>query len=157
MPLAAVKDINVHLPKDKLTVLNADDNDLQIDVERIIKARLSGTFSPTTLSSWTLPGDEFPPATVPHIIQEVAGKLMAAFLYARVFSSEVAGLPEYAQWLYDQAMFTLDNIVLGEIVVPPDELPGGEVVDTGSRLTREMFWPNNDTSVSGRFKITDRF
>jgi hypothetical protein len=155
VPLAAVKDINVHLPEDKLTVLNADDDALQLDVERIIKARLSGTFSPTTLASWTTPGDELPPANVPHIIQEVAGKLMAAFVYARVFSSEVAGLPEYAQWLYDQAMETLEQIITGAIVIPPDEVT--EEVDTGSRLTSDMFWPNNETAATPRFRRSDVF
>jgi len=156
VPLVLVKDINVHLPKDKLGVLNADDDALQLDVERIIKAKLSGTFSPATLASWTVPGDAFPPATVPHVIQEVAGKLVAAFVYARTFSSEVAGLPEYAQWLYDQAMMTLEEIILGEIVIPPEELPGGETVDTGSRLTRDMFWPNADTG-GDRFTRQDQF
>jgi hypothetical protein len=156
VPLVLIDDINVHLPKDKLGVLNANDDALQLDVERIIKAKLSGTFSPATIASWTLPGAEFPPATVPHIIQEVAGKLIAAFVYARTFSSEVAGLPEYAQWLYDQAMMTLEEIILGATVIPPEELPGGEVVDTGGRLTSDMFWPN-DTTGGDRFTRQDQF
>ena len=156
MPLAAVKDVNVHLPQDKLLVLNADDDALQLDVERIIKAKLSGTFSPTTLASWTLAGDDFPPATVPHIIQEIAGKLIASMVYARAFSSEVGGVPEYAQKLYDEAMLMLEQIILGDIVIPGEELPGGEVVDTGNRLTNDMFWPNADT-VGARFRRSDEF
>lgn len=156
MPLAAVKDVNVHLPQDKLEVLNADDDALQLDVERIIKARLSGTFSPSTLASWTLAGDAFPPATVPHVIQEIAGKLIASMVYARAFSSEVGGVPEYAQKLYMEAMEMLDQIILGDIVIPGEELPGGEVVDTGNRLTPDMFWPNDETGGS-RFTREDVF
>ena len=156
MPLVAIKDVNVHLPQDKLLVLNADDDALQLDVERIIKAKLSGTFSPTTLASWTAAGDTFPPATVPHIIQEIAGKLIASMVYARAFSSEVGGVPEYAQKLYDEAMFMLEQIIIGDIVIPGEELPGGEIVDTGNRLTNDMFWPNADT-VGARFRRSDEF
>lgn len=156
MPLVGIDDINVHLPPDKLHVLNADDDSLQLDVERIIKARLSGTFSPSTLASWLVPGPLFPPASVPHIIQEIAGKLIASMVYARAFSSEVGGVPEYAQKLYTEAMEMLDQIILGDIVIPGTELPGGEVVDTGNRLTSDMFWPNNETTGT-RFRRSDVF
>lgn len=156
MPLVLVTDVNVHLPQDKLLVLNADDNALQLDVERIIKAKLSGTFSPATLASWLVPGEVFPPASVPHVIQEIAGKLIASMVYARAFSSEVGGVPEYAQKLYDEAMLMLEEIILGSIVIPPEELPGGETVDTGNRFTRDMFWPNADTG-GDRFTRQDQF
>jgi hypothetical protein len=151
VPLASLDDINVHLPEDKIQVLDADDNALQIDAERIIKARLSGTYSPLTLAGWTTPASEAGSLTPP-IISELSGKLIAAVKYARKFSSESTGLPEYAQWLYDQVMDTLDGIVLGTITLPVDE-----VVDTGAHLSRDMFWPNDDTSTVGRFKRSDVF
>lgn len=144
--LATLDDINVHLPEDKLAVLDADDTALQLDAERTVKARLSGTFSPVVLAGWT--ND----TNTPEIIKEVIGKLIAAKVYARAFSSEVGGVPEYAQWLYDQAMDILDGIILGTIVVPEVTDPP----DTGQHLTRDMFWPNNDTG-GPRFKRTDVF
>ena len=151
MPLASLDNINVHLPEDKLKVQDADDNALQLDAETVIKAKLSGTYSPTTLATWVNPYDTVGSAT-PAIISEVAGKLIAAIQYARTFSSEGMGVPEYAQWLYDQAMTTLDEIVLGVI-----SLPGvPETPDTGQHLTRDMFWPNNDTT-GARFKRSDVF
>lgn len=156
MPLVVIDDINVHLPEDKLEVLNADDDALQLEAERVIKGRLSGTFSPATLATWTVPGPTFPPATVPQVIQEIAGLLIASFVYARAFSSEVGGVPEYAQWLYDRAMAMLDEIVLGTTVIPPDELPPGEEPSAESRLTRDMFWPNADTG-GPRFTRTEVF
>ena len=148
MSLVVLDDINVHLPKDKLVVLEADDDALQLDVERIIKARLSGTFSPVTLASWTTPG------TTPGTIQGIAGRLIAAFVYARAFASESVGLPEYAQWLYDQAMMSLDYIVTGSITLPEVTT---EVGDTGSRFTQDFFWPNDSTSTEGRFTMQDVF
>lgn len=150
MPLASLDNINVHLPEDKLKVLDADDNALQLDAETVIKAKLSGTYSPTTLATWVNPADTVGSAT-PAIISEVAGKLIAAIHYAKTFASEGMGVPEYAQWLYDQAMGVLDEIVLGLVTLPVDE-----VADTGQHLTRDMFWPNNDT-VGVRFKRSDVF
>jgi len=155
MPLVGTDDVNVFLPEDKLVVYTADDDALLRDAERIIKARLAGMYSPATLASWTVPGEVFPPATVPSIIQSIAGRLVAAMFYAKTFSSEVAGLPEYAQWLYDQAMKMLDEILLGLVIIPPGE--GGEEVDTGGHLTSDMFWPNNDTPADPRFRRSDVF
>lgn len=150
MSLAELDDINVHLPDDKIKLQDADDDARQLDAERVVKARLSGTFSPVTLASWSTPND------TPSIIREVAGKLMAAMHYAKKFSSEVVGVPEYAQWLYDQAMETLDGIVLGTIVIPPDELPPDESPDAGQHLTSDMFWPNAETG-GPRFGRNDVF
>lgn len=146
MSLAELTDINVHLPEDKLKLQNADDDANQLDAERVIKARLSGTFSPTTLASWDTP------ANTPVTIREIAGKLMAAMYYAKTFSSEVAGVPEYAQWLYDQAMDTLDGIILGTITLPEVT----ETADSGQHLTSDMFWPNDSTG-GPRFRRSDVF
>lgn len=154
MPLVGIDDVNVYLPEDKLVVFTSDDNALLRDAERLIKARLANTFSPATLASWDTPGEAYPPANVPGIIQEIAGKIAAAMLYAKTFSSEVSGLPEYAQWLYDQAMSLIDEIILGSITIPPGE--GGEVIDGGAHLTSDMFWPN-DTTGPPRFIRNAKF
>ena len=157
MPLVGITDINVYLPEDKLVIYNADDDAPLRDAERIIKARLSGTFAPATLASWSIPGNlgDTPAPNVPQKIQQIAGKLVASLVYAKAFSSEIVGVPEYAQKLYDDAMADLDAIVIGDIILPPDEVPG-ETVDTGSRLTSDMFWPNDDTT-GARFRMSDQF
>lgn len=158
MSLTTVDAANAYLPRDKLLVLNANDDSIQLEVERTIKGKLSGTYSPATLASWTQPGkpDDTPTPTVPQSIQDVAAKLIAAHVYAKAFSSEVGGVPEYAQWLYDQAMDVLDSLVMGLTTLPPDELPPDELPDAAGRLTRDMFWPNNDTADT-KFKMSDVF
>lgn len=134
MPLLTIDDINVHLPQDKLVVLNSDDDSIQVDVERIIKGQLSDTFSPTELASWAEPED------TPELIRAVGGRLGASLVYARAFSSEVDDVPEYAQKLYNEAMATLEEIVQGTITLPEVD----EEVTTGGNLTADSFWPTAD-------------
>lgn len=148
MPIVGIDNVNVFLPADKLYVYNADDDAPIRDAERIIKARLSGTFSPATLATWV---DE---TTTPEVIQQIAGRLVAALVYAKAFSSEIAGYPEYAQHLYDEAMSLLDQIVLGGIIITD---PGGDTnEDVGGHLSRDMFKPNDD-SPPRMFTVSDVF
>lgn len=135
MPLCSLDDINVHLPQDKLQALNADDDAPQLDAERIVKGTLSDTFSPATLAAWTTP------ATTPSTIRAIAGRLVAALLYARAFSSEVDAVPDWAQKLYDDAMNMLNAVVSGNITLPEVS----EVPTTGGNLTTADFSPNADT------------
>lgn len=146
MPLVTIDEINVQLPEDKLQVSNANDDALNTSVERIVKGKLSGTFSPVTLASWSTPG------TTPALVREIIAKLIAAHVYARAFSSEVTGTPTWSQKLYDEAMGLIDGIVLGSITLPEVV----ETVDTGSRLTRDFFWPN-DTTGGTKFRRSDVF
>lgn len=135
MSLCSLDDINVHLPQDKLQVLNADDDAPQLDAERIIKGTLSDTFSPAELASWSTP------ATTPEMIRAIAGRFVAALVYARAFSSELAEVPEWAQRLYDDAMNMLNGIVAGTITLPEVS----ETPNTGGKLTSDDFYPNDDT------------
>lgn len=136
MSLCSLDDINVHLPADKISVLDADDDALQLDAERIVKGELSGTFTAATLAAWSTP------ATTPEIIRAVAGRFIAALVYSRAFSAEVDGIPEYAQSLYDQAMLTLTRVISGDIVLLDNV---SEATTVGDRLSLDNFSPNGDT------------
>ena len=134
--LCSLDDINVHLPTDKIEVLDAVDDKVQLDAERIIKGHLAGVYAPLTLAAWS------DPDTTPAIIRAIAGRFIAAHEYAKRYSEDIPDISEYAQSLYDNALSLLTQIKTGAIVIPEDE--SGETVDVGSRLTREDFWPNDD-------------
>lgn len=134
MALVNLDDINVHLPEDKLAALDADDDPSCIDAARIVKAKLSGTFSPTVLAGWTTP------ETTPEIIRAIAGRLVAALYYSRAFSAETTEAPEYAQNLYNEAMSMLMQIVTGDMVIP--EVPDEDQPTTGGNLTDDDYTPN---------------
>lgn len=109
--LASLDDINTHLPADKARMLASDDDLLQVDVARYIKALLSGTFSKAVLASWA------DPATTPELIRAVAGRLIAAKYYATLYSEDDTDVPEYSQNLYDEATNTITAIRSGTITV----------------------------------------
>lgn len=146
MALCSLEDINVHLPQDKLEALDASDTKEQLDVQRIIFAKLSNTFSAATLATWASP------ATTPETIRAVAGRLVAALMYARAFSSELDVTPAWAQKLYDDAMYMLDQIVNGDLKLPEVS----ETVDTGQSLTADNFYPN-DEAPGPFFTMTKEF
>ena len=146
MSLCELDDINVHLPQDKIQVLNADDDAVQLDAERIVKGTLSDTFSATELATWVSP------ATTPELIKAIAGRLCAALVYARAFSSEVEAVPEWAQKLYNDAMAMLGGIVGGTTTLPEVD----EEVTTGSNFGAENFYPNDD-APGPFFSMTRQF
>jgi len=92
--LASLEDINTHLPSDKARMQDSDDDSLQIDVFRYVRALLAGFFPVTTLSGWNTP------ANTPEIIRGVAGRIIAAKWYATLYSEDIEGASEYAQALY---------------------------------------------------------
>jgi hypothetical protein len=146
VPLASLDDVNVFLADDKLQALDADDNASQLDAERIIKGKLSGTYSPVVLASWTTP------VTTPEYIRAVAGRLIAALYYARAYSEETPAVPAYAQGLYDQAMAMLCKVVEGFVILP--EVPTSEQPSIGGRLDSTDFLPNGDT-IGPVFTMTE--
>lgn len=146
MPLCTLDDINVFLPEDKLGVLNADDDALQLDAERIIKGTMSGTFSAATIALWTTP------VTTPNLLRAIAGRLIAALVYARAFSSEVDAVPEYAQKLYDEAMSMMASVISGDITL----VDVVEETTVGERLTDANFYPT-ENAPGPFFTMTQAF
>lgn len=141
---ASLDDISVHLPADKLVIQDGQDDLLQIDAYRLIRARLTGTYTSTVINSWVSP------ATTPELIREVAGKLIAAKFYAEAVAEDEADGSRYAQDLYNEAIAMLNDIrngVLGVIGLTGEELENSNILQTS-------FWPN-DTTVEPSFTVED--
>lgn len=151
MALATLADINVHLPEDRLAILDAEDEQWQVNVERAIKGYLAGTFSAATLAGWSDPQETDPndPTYVPGLIRSIAGRFIAALFYRNKVSEVTGEVSEYPQVLYDEAMSMLRQIVSGELILSDET----EIVDTGQRLAREDFWPNDDTEPAPLFNM----
>jgi hypothetical protein len=120
--LASFDDVRTHLPGDKLQVTdgNAEILLFQVDVERLIKGYLSSVFSAATLGAWN------EPANTPDYIRSCAGRLVAAFYYAKRYSVDIPDWDRtYPQRLYDEAMAMLELVRSGEVVLEGvTETPG---------------------------------
>jgi hypothetical protein len=144
MALASLDDINTHLPDDKLTMSESEDELYQIDAERIVKGYLSGVFSPTTLAAWGDPSvtDSTENGYVPGTVRAIVGRLIAAAFYTKKLAEDVTEVPSYAQKLYDEGIAMLRAVMTGDIILE-DVV---EQVTTGGTLTNADFFPNDTTS-----------
>ncbi len=124
-------DVQVHLPVDKFLLADypQDVAKAKLDSERIIKGRLSGTFSPLTLAGWDSPN------TTPETIRAIGGCLTAALMYRNRLAQDWPEEADYARLKYLEAMQMLEMIVTGGIVLPEVT----EEVNTGMRLTEANF------------------
>ena len=120
-------DVQVHLPVDKFDIDDAPDDFAKVllDTERVIKGRLSGTYSPTTLAGWSSP------STTPETIRAIGGRLAAALLYRLRLAEDYPEDADYAKIKYQEAMSMLEMVATGELPL----LDVDEVVDTGMHLT----------------------
>jgi len=134
--LASLDDINAHLPSDKAAIEDADDDLLQVEVYRLVRAKLSSAFATTTMNTWV------DPASTPEVIRTIAGLVIAAKWYALLYAEDSTDDARYANWLYAQAMDLINGILAGNTAVID---PGGEVInDTGSFGDADFF-PNDDS------------
>lgn len=133
-------DIQTHLPVDKLLVDAVPDSitEIELDVERVVKGELSGTFEPLTLAAWDTPDH------TPAYIRAAGGRLGAALLYALRLAQEFPGYTDYAQHKYDEGMEMLAKVVGGLVTLP--EVP--EIVDTGGHLTTANYNVSSDPVFS---------
>jgi len=131
---ATVDDINAHLPENKAAISDADDDLLQVEAWRLIRAKLSTTFATTTLNTWA------DPDSTPDIIRTVAGMVIAAKWYAELYAEDSDTDATFANNLYLQAMDLLNQIAAGLIVITDDT--GEPLVDTSS-LSSDDFYPND--------------
>jgi hypothetical protein len=109
--LASLDDINTHLPSDKASIADADDDPFQTDVARYVRSLLSGFFPSEVLATWTNPDN------TPELIRGIAGRLIAAQWYATLYSEDISGVSEYAQGKYNEANNMIDRIRNGSMVV----------------------------------------
>lgn len=134
--LASIEDINTFLPQDKLSATDGNEEIArhQIDVERVIKGYLSSTYSAVTLAAWA------DPDTTPNFIRSIAGRLIAAWHYARKLSEDMPDWNKtYPQRLYDEAMAMLLGVQNGDVDLG---LPGEEA---GTTFGDGFFYPGKDT------------
>src|SRR5262245_14450637 len=118
MALASLDDVKTHLPPDKFEATDGNPEIalFQVDVERLIKGYLSSVFSATTLAAWA------DPSTTPSYIRSIAGRLVAAFYYAKKVSEDLPDWDRtYPQRLYDEAMLMLNMIREGDVIL--EEVP----------------------------------
>lgn len=133
--LASLSDIQKWLPADKLKVGQGDTDEEQIEAYRLIRAQLSGVFPVVTLASWVSP------STTPDIINSIAGRLIAAYIYRKAYSEDIADVPQYAQTLYDEARDMLIEIRSGNIDVLDDD--GNPISGDTSVMSSDDFYPND--------------
>ena len=145
MPFVDDADIQVHLPVDKLDVALIPDDLATVkgDVERIIRGYLAGHFEAATLAAWQTP------TTTPVEIRAIGGRFGAAKIYRNRYSEDSLDDPEFAQFLYNEAMMMLNEVIKGDII-----LTG--VVDTSSQFDNTYFAPN-DTTDDPKFSMGATF
>lgn len=137
MALASLEDVKTHIPPDKFQVTdgNAELELFQTDVERLIKGSLSSVFSQATLLLWADPED------TPQYIRACAGRLVAAFYYAKKVSEDLPDWDRtYPQRIYDIAMQMLEDVRTGAVIL--------EEVDEeiGTAFDSSFFYPDATTT-----------
>lgn len=133
--LASLDDVRTHLPEDKFKVTdgNAEIKLFQTDVERLIKGYLSSVFSAATLAAWA------DPASTPTYIRACAGRLVAAFYYAKRLSEDLPDWDRtYPQRLYDEAMMWLEAVRTGQVDL-------GLTEPAGTQFDSSFFFPTTDS------------
>lgn len=137
--LASLDDLKTFLPGDKFQVTdgNTELDLVQVDVERLIKGYLSSVFQATTLAAWA------DPTTTPSYIRSIAGRLVAAFYYAKRLSEDLPDWDKtYPQRIYDEAMMMLEMVRSGQVV-----LEG--VTDTpGTEFDSSFFYPDSNARAA---------
>jgi len=128
--LASLDDVNTHLPIDKLQATDGNPEILLhgTDVERLIKGYLSDAYSPPVLAAWA------DPDSTPEYIRAIAGRLVAAFYYARRYSENIPDWDRtYPQRIYNEAMDMLEKVRAGLVDLP-------EVAESVGTEFKSDFW-----------------
>lgn len=144
MSLASYEDANAHLDETKIGFASAADaEDKARSADAIVKAKLGDRF-PDYVALWsdTVPNPN-PNELIatPALVREAASLLMAAFLYEERYSEETLDDNDYAARLQKRAMFLLDGIADGSLILW--DVDYGQDANNTARLEREDFWPND--------------
>lgn len=136
MALNSLDDVKTWLPGDKFKATdgNPELDLIEIDVERSIKGYLSSVFTQATLSTWA------DPETTPAYIRSCAGRLVAAFYYAKKLSEDMPDWDRtYPQRLYNEAMQMLEEVRTGQVTLVEVTEPAGTGFDSS------FFYPDSTT------------
>jgi hypothetical protein len=137
MAYASLTDVNVHLPIDKAHAQDAQIVDLNLDAQRLIRARLVNNYDQIVLDLWTSP------TATPELIREIAGKLIAAKFYAKLIAEDDPTGSAFAQELYNEAIASLNDLRDGNITLLDTS---GNII-ANSDFSPTSFWPNNSTQA----------
>jgi hypothetical protein len=140
---ADLKDVNTHLPQDKLPMDSSELPLKALDADRIIRGYVGGVIPITTIAAWA------DPASTPEMIRAIAGRLIAAAYYSERYAENSPDESRYAQKLYNQAIAQLMGIAAGTVlIIDPD---GSTIETTSAGLDKAMFSPNDGTAPGPAF------
>ena len=142
--MASFDDINAHLTDKAITATPDNSALVQISVARLIRGYLSRIIDVATLLSWNTP------ALTPDIVREAAGMLVASqvFINQIAKSSSVIPVDHFSQILYNKAIEILDQIVVGDIIIP------GLIDTPQENLSTLDFFPIDNTDQA--FTLSQR-
>lgn len=144
---ASLDDIQAHLPPGKAEIEDADDDLLQVEAFRLIRAKLASTFATSTITTWVSP------ATTPEIIRTVAGMVIAAKWFAELYAEDSDEDAKYANNLYNQAMALIADIQNGN--APVIDIDDTTVLSGSGLLSSDDFYPND--TVPPKFTMDKEF
>lgn len=137
MSFATIDDVNKFLDESKVLVTDQDEDLDQDSAERLIRGYLASHVPSAELASWRSPGQ------TPELIRDIAGRLVAAFRYRKLYSEDVNEVSPYAQELYNEAIAMLRGIITGELTIV-NMTDVNVDLQQGSGLSSLHFYPNDD-------------
>lgn len=139
MALASLEDVNnwLNFSDEKLSLDDVNLSGPQLEAQRLIKSALAGVFDVAIITTWDSPD------TTPGIIRNIAGELVAAYVYRDAYSEDNPDVVEYAQQLYNEATEKLKEVRDGTLILV--DVDDNVIELSGLQLTSDNFWPNDTT------------
>lgn len=148
MALSSLEDVNnwLNFSDEKLSLDDVNLSGPQLEAQRLIKSALAGVFDVAIITTWDSPD------TTPGIIRNIAGELVAAYVYRDAYSEDNPDVVEYAQQLYNEATEKLKEVRDGTLILV--DVDDNVIELSGLQLTSDNFWPNDTTP--GPYFTTDQ-
>lgn len=139
MALSSLEDVNnwLNFSDEKLSLDDVNLSGPQLEAQRLIKSALAGVFDVAIITTWDSPD------TTPGIIRNIAGELVAAYVYRDAYSEDNPDVVEYAQQLYNEATEKLKEVRDGTLILV--DVDDNVIELSGLQLTSDNFWPNDTT------------
>lgn len=139
MALASLEDVNnwLNFSDEKLSLDDVNLSGPQLEAQRLIKSALAGVFDVAIITTWDSPD------TTPGIVRNIAGELVAAYVYRDAYSEDNPDVVEYAQQLYNEATEKLKEVRDGTLILV--DVDDNVIELSGLQLTSDNFWPNDTT------------
>lgn len=140
--ISNASDAQTWLDNTKVTISDGDDTLEQNAAEQIVRAYLANVVDATTMATWNIAT----PTSVPGIVRQIGGQLAASFRLQKLYSegSVSRGVMPYAQELYNRAMATINDIVVGKAMLY--DVSTSATVEDRHITSNKFFSPNNSTA-----------